>query len=113
AEHNPLPEALRSLGGQGVLKTAAFGYDGKGQCRIGAGDDLERVWEQYRTTEAVLEGFIDFQRELSVIAVRNPRGDVRCYEAFVNVHANHILDVSVAPAVELDERTSREAQEIG
>jgi 5-(carboxyamino)imidazole ribonucleotide synthase len=103
--------ALERVGGRGVLKTASFGYDGKGQRTLDAGDDLEAVCREYARQDAILEAFVDFQRELSVIAVRSPAGEVRCYDPIVNTHANHILDVSVSPAG-LDEATVLEAREI-
>jgi 5-(carboxyamino)imidazole ribonucleotide synthase len=94
-----------------VLKTAAFGYDGKGQFRIQSPDQIEEGWNAIGRQEAVLEAFIDFDRELSVVAARGMHGDFVHYGAFENQHSRHILDVSIAPArVPLE--VAREAVEL-
>lgn len=80
-----------------VLKTAAWGYDGKGQVRIDKGSDLDTSWSVLNTDAAILEQFIDFQCELSVVAARSDRGDVVHYSAIRNTHRHHILDLSVTP----------------
>ena len=93
-----LAKAVESPGVPGVLKTASFGYDGKGQAKIAAAGDLLPAWEAMGKPEAVLERFIDFDREVSVVAARGVDGWVASYGVIGNVHANHILDVSVLPA---------------
>jgi 5-(carboxyamino)imidazole ribonucleotide synthase len=103
--------ALGELGYPAVLKTAAFGYDGKGQFRIQSPNQIEEGWNAIGRQEAVLEAFIDFDRELSVVAARGMHGDFVHYGAFENQHSRHILDVSIAPArVPLE--VAREAVEL-
>lgn len=103
-----LRSALDQLGTPSVLKTAGWGYDGKGQRRIdrsgNAGDagEAAAAWRDLNTTEAVLEAFVDFELELSVVAARGTKEAGSPFAAFdvaENRHENHILDVSVSPAV--------------
>ena len=93
-----LSNAMRELGGAGVLKTAAFGYDGKGQLRISGNEKPADVWEAFGKSRAVLEGWVPFEKEISVMVVRAPDGSVRTYDPAENRHRNHILDVSIVPA---------------
>jgi 5-(carboxyamino)imidazole ribonucleotide synthase len=93
-----LTQALEQLGRPAVLKTADFGYDGKGQALIGPGEDAEAAWQSIGRVEAVLEAFVDFERELSVVAARGGDGSFAHYGAIENTHRNRILDVSIAPA---------------
>jgi 5-(carboxyamino)imidazole ribonucleotide synthase len=81
-----------------VLKTASFGYDGKGQVAIPAASDGEAAWDAIGRRPAVLEQFVDFERELSVIVARGDDGAIAHYGAIENRHAHHILDVTIAPA---------------
>jgi 5-(carboxyamino)imidazole ribonucleotide synthase len=106
-----LHQALECLGRPAVLKTADFGYDGKGQVLIGPGDDAEAAWRSIGGVEAVLEAFVDFERELSVVAARGMDGSFAHYGAIDNAHQNRILDVSVAPA-SLPSAVAGEAVEI-
>jgi 5-(carboxyamino)imidazole ribonucleotide synthase len=107
-----LTRAIARFGGRGVLKTASWGYDGKGQQMLDSRADLPQVWEKFAGLEAILEAFIDFRRELSVIVVRNPQGDICCYAPILNAHRNHILDVSVVPGDDLSESLAEQAKEI-
>lgn len=93
-----LVRALADLGCPAVLKTAAFGYDGKGQFRVNAPDQAGEAWEAIGKQPAVLEAFIDFQCEISVVAARGADGEFVHYGAVENQHSRHILDVSIAPA---------------
>lgn len=93
-----LAQALEALGRPAILKTAGFGYDGKGQLRINPADNVEAAWQKFGSTEAILEGFVDFDRELSVVAARGCDGAFAHFGAVENVHRNHILDVTIAPA---------------
>lgn len=93
-----LEHALDVIRTPAVLKTAAWGYDGKGQAKIMHPDDAPRAWDSLKTDEAILEGFVDFESELSVVAARGLNGDFVSYGPIGNTHANHILDVSVCPA---------------
>jgi 5-(carboxyamino)imidazole ribonucleotide synthase len=93
-----LQGASAKLGLPAVLKTAGWGYDGKGQIMLKADADLALAWKSLATDEAVLEGFIDFQCEVSVVAARGTDGAFTHWGVIENAHHNHILDVSVAPA---------------
>ncbi len=106
-----LTAALTELGSPAVLKTAGFGYDGKGQAKIASPADAAAAWTALDTDEAVLEAFIDFQCEASVVAARSLDGQLADYGVIGNAHRNHILDVSVAPA-DLPVEVGREAVRI-
>ena len=93
-----LESALQELGAPAVLKTAGFGYDGKGQKKIGSLSEAAAAWEGLGTNEAVLEGFVDFRLEVSVVAARGLDGSFASFGLLENAHSNHILDVTVAPA---------------
>jgi len=104
--------ALAALGTPAVLKTAGFGYDGKGQRVIRKSEEAAEAFAALGGREAVLESFIDFSCELSVVAARSINGAVTDWGAIENSHANHILDVSVSPAVTPTPRQSAEAVKI-
>lgn len=91
-------KALADLGCPAVLKSAAFGYDGKGQFTIRRVEEAERAWTATGAGEAVLEAFIDFEREVSVVAARGADGTFVHYGVIENQHSRHILDVSISPA---------------
>lgn len=93
-----LTDALTRIDRPAVLKTAGFGYDGKGQVVIGDGDDPADAWHALGGDEAILEGFIDFEREVSVVAARGLDGAFAHFGITENRHRNHILDLSVADA---------------
>ena len=94
-----LQRALSEIGTPSVLKTADFGYDGKGQLIIQRPtDDPEGLWNQFGAPRAVLEAWIAFEAELSVIVARGMDGTVRAFPASENIHTNHILDLSIVPA---------------
>ena len=106
-----LRTALRDLGAPAVLKTAGWGYDGKGQVKIAAAEDAAKAWQSLGTAEAVLEAYVDFDREVSVVAARGADGSFVHYGVIENAHSNHILDISVAPA-RVSEGVVRDAVEI-
>ena len=93
-----LRAAIARIGLPAVIKTRRFGYDGKGQAIIREGDDPDQIWEDLGTKSAILEAFIPFEREISVIAARSADGDVECYDVTENEHRDHILKISRAPA---------------
>ncbi len=103
-----LAAGLALVGTPAVLKTAAFGYDGKGQARIDAAAQAGAAWASIDRQEAILEGFVDFEREVSVVAARGLDGSFAHWGVIENVHHNHILDLSTAPAA-VDPRTAQEA----
>jgi 5-(carboxyamino)imidazole ribonucleotide synthase len=93
-----LAVAAKTVGCPAVLKTASFGYDGKGQVMIGAPGELDAAWESLGRREAILEAFVDLDREISIIGARGVDGEWSHFAPIENAHARHILDVSVAPA---------------
>jgi len=93
-----LRDAIARIGLPAVIKTRRFGYDGKGQAIIRDGDDPTRVWTELGTKSAILEAFIPFEREISVIAARSADGEVECFDVTENEHRDHILKISRAPA---------------
>ena len=106
-----LRRAVAELGCPSILKTAAFGYDGKGQVRIESADRAEEAWAAIGRAEAVLEAFIDFEREISVVGARAADGTFVHYAPAENQHCRHILDVSVAPA-SIPDSVTRQAVEM-
>ena len=107
-----LDDGLREIGVPAVLKTAGFGYDGKGQTRIGTPEEAGAAWDALGGEEAVLEGWVDFACEVSVVAARGTSGGFADYGVVENTHRNHILDLTVAPARGVPPETAREAVEI-
>lgn len=93
-----LDVALASIGTPAILKTRRFGYDGKGQSRLHSAGDAERALADMAGAPAVLEGFVDFSIEISIIAARNPQGEVACYDPGENVHRDGILHTTTVPA---------------
>ena len=104
-------EAVARVGMPAVIKTAAFGYDGKGQHRVSTPAEVERVWKAIGPQEAVVEKFVDLQAEISVVAARGLDGNVVQYVPFENRHRDHILDVTTVPAA-VPTSTARRALEI-
>jgi 5-(carboxyamino)imidazole ribonucleotide synthase len=107
-----LARALVELGTPAILKTADFGYDGKGQVRIDRAEDFEAAWAQMGRPLGVLEAFVPFTQEISVICARTQQGDIACFGPVENVHARHILDVTTAPA-NVAPAALRDALELG
>jgi 5-(carboxyamino)imidazole ribonucleotide synthase len=90
--------ALGRIGVPAIVKTAVFGYDGKGQHRVESIEDAERVWALVGHQEAIVERVVDFSHELSVVAARGLDGAFADFGTIENTHTHHILDLSVAPA---------------
>ncbi len=97
-----LDEAIAAVGTPCILKTRRFGYDGKGQFRLRAPADADAAWQALGAQAAkvglLLEGFVDFDRELSVVAVRDRHGQFRCWPLTENWHVDGVLSASLAPA---------------
>ncbi|MBR0874348.1 5-(carboxyamino)imidazole ribonucleotide synthase [Bradyrhizobium tropiciagri] len=93
-----LHAAIARIGLPAVIKTRRFGYDGKGQAIVRDGDDIDQIWEDLGTKSAILEAFVPFEREISVIAARSASGQVECFDVTENEHRDHILKTSRAPA---------------
>ena len=92
-----LDEAVRQVGTPAVLKTASFGYDGKGQRKVETAAEARAAWDAVGGGEAVLERFVDFDREVSMIGARGANGWMVTYGLVENTHRDHILDTSVYP----------------
>ena len=93
-----LSHAVGELGGNCILKSAAFGYDGKGQVTLGKQTDLESALEKMGSAQGILEKKIDFECEVSVIIARSITGATATYCPVENRHVHHILDTTIAPA---------------
>ena len=93
-----LAVALADIGVPAILKTRRFGYDGKGQVRISAAQEVEAAIDAMKDAPAILEGFVEFSREVSVIAARGLDGAVACFDPGENVHRDGILHTTTIPA---------------
>lgn len=93
-----LRQAVAELGTPAILKTADFGYDGKGQTRIERAAQVDQAWRLLGRPVGVLEAFVPFTQEISVICARAGAGTETCFGPAENVHARHILDVTTVPA---------------
>lgn len=89
-----LRNAAKELGTPSILKTAEFGYDGKGQYKLTDLSQVDAAWQGFGANVGVLEGFVRFDREISVIVARTEGGQTLCYDPFENEHKNHILDIT-------------------
>ncbi|HUS08177.1 MAG TPA: 5-(carboxyamino)imidazole ribonucleotide synthase [Bryobacteraceae bacterium] len=108
---NAIKSALKNQGCPALLKTADFGYDGKGQFWIRSVEDIPAAWEAVGGKQSVLECFVDFDKEVSVIAARGADGSFVHYGVIENEHRDQILDISICPA-RLPEKTAAQAVEI-
>lgn len=106
-----MEEAVQELGLPCVLKTAGFGYDGKGQTKIERIEELSHAWSTLGEQAGELEKWIDYEREISVVAARGQDGVFSHFGAVENRHENHILDLTIAPA-DIPEETAKEAIEL-
>ncbi len=93
-----LAEALVEIGAPAILKTRRFGYDGKGQARIMDPADADQALADMAGAPSILEGFVDFSHEVSVIAARGQAGDISCFDPGENVHKSGILHTTTVPA---------------
>jgi len=93
-----LNAAIKTIGAPSILKTRRMGYDGKGQIRLKQGDTAADVWPHMNDASCVLEGFIDFSHEVSVIGARAQDGQVSCFDPGENVHRDGILHTTTIPA---------------
>ena len=108
---NDLARAVADLGCPAILKTADFGYDGKGQVRVTSSAEAEAAWSSIGRVPAVLEAFIAFEKEVSVIAARGSDGAYADWGVIENRHHHHILDLSIAPA-DVSDTVAGQAREI-
>jgi 5-(carboxyamino)imidazole ribonucleotide synthase len=93
-----LVDGLAKVGVPAVLKTTRLGYDGKGQRKIETASEANEAWRSLKQVPCILEGFVKFQREVSIIAARGQDGTVECFEVTENEHRDHILHTSRVPA---------------
>lgn len=93
--------ALEAFGAPVVVKTRRFGYDGKGQVKVAGPEEADDAWAALGQAPSIAEGFIYFEREISVIAARGVAGETVAYPAVENRHENHILRTTIAPAPDL------------
>ncbi len=107
-----LDAAVRRIGLPAVLKTTRFGYDGKGQAVLRTADDVEKNWAVLGGRPLILEGFVPFERELSIVAVRGRAGELAFYPLIENVHRDGILRRSTAPAPNISPDLQAKAERI-
>jgi 5-(carboxyamino)imidazole ribonucleotide synthase len=106
-----LPDALARIGRPAVLKTRRFGYDGKGQALIRDGADPAVAWEDVGAQPSIVEAFVPFEREISLVAARGRDGQIETFDVTENEHRDHILKVSRVPA-EVTAAVAAEARRI-
>lgn len=109
-----LAKIMAELDDNAILKTAAFGYDGKGQMALARNtppDELAKLWSRFGAERAVLEEKVELALELSVLVARNRKGEIVTYDPAENRHRHHILDLSILPA-RLSRSTNDEARDI-
>lgn len=95
---NDLEAGVEKLGRPSVLKTRRFGYDGKGQIKILSTTDLSKAYAELKNAPAILESFVDFSHEVSVILARNSANEIVTYDLCRNIHKNHILHKTFVPS---------------
>jgi 5-(carboxyamino)imidazole ribonucleotide synthase len=105
-----LEVAVEKIGLPAILKTATEGYDGKGQFVIRAKDQIKKAWQSMNGVEAILEGFVNFKRELSLIAVRGMDNSHKYYPLVENTHHNGILRLTIAPAENISAKVQEQAE---
>ncbi len=98
ATSDEMDQAVATIGAPSILKTRRFGYDGKGQARLRSVDDAAGAFSAMAGAPAVLEGFVDFTHEVSVIAARGTDGAVACFDPGENLHRDGILHTTTVPA---------------
>jgi 5-(carboxyamino)imidazole ribonucleotide synthase len=111
ADAAALTAALARIGRPAVLKTRRFGYDGKGQATIREAGDPQTAWREVGEQPCILEAFVPFEREVSVIAARGRDGAVECFDVTENEHRDHILKVSRVPAA-VPEAVAEKARQV-
>jgi 5-(carboxyamino)imidazole ribonucleotide synthase len=104
--------AFGKIGGKAIIKTRRFGYDGKGQAKVTNADETAKAFESFKGAPAILEGFVDFSYEASVVAARGADGSFLAYDPPENEHENHILRRSTVPS-RLSHEQVGEAKAIG
>ena len=103
--------AFAAIGAPAIIKTSRLGYDGKGQRPVRSAAEAVAAWHSLGRAPCILEGFVNFTRELSLVAARGLDGQTRCYDLVENIHEHHVLRTTLAPARGAD-RLAEEANEI-
>ncbi|USG62894.1 5-(carboxyamino)imidazole ribonucleotide synthase [Sneathiella marina] len=106
-----LTNAVQQIGTPAILKTRRLGYDGKGQTKIDHASKIDTAWAEMKDAPSILEGFVNFRLEISVIVARSASGDIKTYIPVENRHKNHILDITLAPA-DISNAVTKRAKEI-
>ena len=106
-----LRDALSRFAPPALLKARRLGYDGKGQALVGKPDDAEGAWDAIGRTPAILDAFVPFTRELSVVAVRTVAGETRAWPLTQNTHRGGILRLSIAPAPDVPDHLAQAAHD--
>jgi len=104
--------AIAKIGTPSILKTTTMGYDGKGQVRIHENTDPYEAWAALGGNIGILEGFVDFTMEISVITARRPNGAMATFDVVENRHKDGVLDITIAPA-DIPENCADQARAIG
>ncbi|RUA05082.1 MAG: 5-(carboxyamino)imidazole ribonucleotide synthase [Gammaproteobacteria bacterium] len=105
-----LKNAVNTIGLPAILKTTTEGYDGKGQFLIHEKSQITKAWESMNGAESILEGFVNFKRELSLIAVRDTNNNHKYYPLVENTHHDGILRLTIAPAQAIDPEVQKTAE---
>ena len=107
-----LESAIKTIGTPSVLKTCRFGYDGKGQVVINEPEEIYSAWNQLSSDDLVLEQFVAFEKEISIVIARDTNHKTKAYQAAENNHVDHILDATTVPA-DITDKTASMAADIG
>lgn len=91
-------DAIKEIGTPAILKTRTMGYDGKGQIKITNEHQVNQISKTYKSFNHILEGMVNFTKEISVISVRNSKGEISCFDPGENIHENGILKTTTIPA---------------
>ena len=105
-----LKNAVEKIGLPAILKTATDGYDGKGQFLIHSNSQLDQAWESMSDVESILEGLVNFKRELSLVAVRGVNNNHKFYPLVENSHHNGILRLTISPAQNISPKLQQQAE---
>ena len=103
--------AIKECNGKAILKTVEFGYDGKGQWRFEGKEDIDKIWKEAEIQEGIVEAFVPFEKEVSVMIARDIQGQSICYPVTENIHKSGILDTSTVPA-NISADTEQQARDI-
>ena len=106
-----MKQGIEKFGYPALLKTRRDAYDGRGNFKINSEEDLKKGYESFGNQAMMLEKFVDFKMEVSVIAARNTKGEIATYPLVENIHEENILRTTIAPA-RVDENICKKAEEV-